>query len=55
MYESLYMRDHLKEAKEEKAIEDAVILVKEFNISPELAAQKLEAPLDKVLEVLEAK
>ena len=37
----------------EKAIEDAVVLVKDFNATPELAAQKMKAPLEKVLEALE--
>lgn len=34
----------------EKAIEDALLLIKEFNVSPEIAAQKMNAPLEKVLE-----
>ena len=42
-----------KEAgKEAKAIEAAVIAVKEFNATPELAAKKMNAPLEKVLECL---
>ena len=36
----------------EKAIEAAVIAVKDFNITPQLAAEKMNAPLDKVLETL---
>ena len=36
-----------------KAIEDAIILIKDFNVSPEIAAQKMNAPLDKVLELAE--
>jgi len=38
--------------KEAKAIEDAVIVVKEFNATPEYAAEKMNAPLEKVLESL---
>lgn len=37
---------------EKKAIEDAILLVKEFNVTPELAAKKMDAPLEKVLEHL---
>ena len=43
-----------KQGAEEKAIEDAVIAVKEFNIDPKLAAEKMNAPLDKVMEKLSA-
>ena len=38
--------------KEAKAIEAAVIAVKEFNATPEYAAEKMNAPLEKVLESL---
>lgn len=41
-----------KEAAEEKAAEDALMLIKEFNTSPEIAAQKMNAPLNLVLEAL---
>ena len=41
-----------KEAAEEKAAEDALMLIKEFNASPEIAAQKMNAPLNLVLEAL---
>ena len=45
-----------KEAgKEAKAVEDAVIAVKEFKASPEYAAAKMNAPLEKVLESLSQK
>ena len=40
--------------KEAKAIEDAVMIVNEFNAEPEFAAKKTGAPLDKVLEALAA-
>ena len=33
-------------------IEAAVIAVKDFNITPQIAAEKMNAPLDKVLEGL---
>ncbi len=42
-----------KEGAAEKAVEAAVIAVRSFNVSPQLAAMKMEAPLDKVLERLE--
>ena len=35
-----------------KAIEDAIMLIKEYKEKPEIAAQKMNAPLDKVLERL---
>ena len=41
-----------EQGKEAKAIEDAILLVKEFNVTPELAAKKMNAPLEKVLEHL---
>ena len=42
------------EGAQQKAIEAALVLVKEFNATPETAAQKMKAPLDKVLEALAA-
>ena len=44
--------DGLAEGKQEKAVEDAVMLITEFNVEPKLAAEKMKAPLDKVLEAL---
>ena len=41
-----------REEKLKKAIEDAVIAVQEFKVSPQLDAEKMNAPLDKVLEKL---
>ncbi len=41
-----------EQGKEAKAIEAALLLVREFNVSPELAAGKMNAPLEKVLEHL---
>ena len=40
------------EGAQQKAIEDAIVLIKDFNATPEIAAQKMNAPLDKVLEAL---
>ena len=40
--------------KEAKAIENAVMLVRKYNATPETAAQDAGAPLDKVLEALAA-
>ena len=36
----------------QKAIESAIMLVKDYNETPETAAQKMNAPLDLVLEGL---
>ena len=44
-------RNGVREGREEKAVEDAVLLIKEYNESPEVAAKKMNAPLDKVLEL----
>ena len=40
---------------EERSVEDAVIAVREFNIDPQLAAEKMKAPLEKVMEKLKQK
>ena len=37
---------------EQKAVEDALTLVRKYNVSPESAASDMGAPLDKVLEAL---
>ena len=39
--------------KEAKAIEAAIVLIKDFNVAPEIAAKKMGAPLDKLISVLE--
>ena len=53
---NLHDRDIMRAARQEgateKAIEAAVIAVKDFNITPQLAAEKMNAPLDAVLETL---
>lgn len=51
--EEEYKRICYEDGVYEKAIKDAVILVKDFKATPELAAQKMNAPLEKVLEALE--
>ena len=42
----------LAQGAQQKAVEAAVIAVKDFNITPQIAAEKMSAPLDKVLESL---
>ena len=46
------MEKGLKQGMEQKAVEAAITLVREFGISVEEAAEKMGAPLDKVLEKL---
>lgn len=41
--------------RDEKAVEAAVVMIKDFDIPSEIAAQKMDAPLDKVLEALKKK
>ena len=43
-----------EEGAQEKAVEDALVAIKEFGATPELAAEKMGATLDKVLEALKA-
>lgn len=49
-----YGDERAADAKEEKSIEDALVLIKDFSVSPELAAEKMGAPLDKVLEAMKS-
>ena len=53
-YMAMNLHDHdmIKKGREEKAVEDATILVRDFNADPKVAAEKMNAPLDKVLEAL---
>lgn len=44
----------LTEGRSEKAVEAALILIKDFNAEPEIAAKKMNAPLEKVLEAIKA-
>ncbi|MBQ1670775.1 MAG: hypothetical protein II070_03205, partial [Treponema sp.] len=46
--------DGMEKGMQQKAIENAITLVRQFNIAPELAAEKMGAPLDKVLEKLDS-
>ncbi len=39
-----------EEAIQQKAIEDALVLINDLKIPPEVAAEKMHAPLEKVLE-----
>ncbi|MCR5613297.1 Rpn family recombination-promoting nuclease/putative transposase [Treponema sp.] len=60
MLMNLHDYDILRKGREEglaagsqqKAIEDAVMLVKDFNVDPKVAAEKTGAPLDKVLKAV---
>ena len=44
----------IKKGAQEKAVENALVAIKEFGATPEVAAEKMGAPLDKVLEALKA-
>ena len=48
------IRGWREDGRQEKAVENALVAIKEFGASPELAAEKMGAPLDKVLEALKA-
>ena len=47
-------KEGIAEGAQQKAVEDAVMLVRKYNATPEAAAQDAGAPLDKVLEALTA-
>ena len=49
------MEKGMKQGMEQKAVEAAITLVREFGISVEEAAEKMGAPLDKVLEKMSKK
>ena len=51
---NLHDRDMIKKGAQEKAVENALVAIKEFGATPEVAAEKMGAPLDKVLEALKA-
>ncbi|MBQ4015148.1 MAG: hypothetical protein II610_07880 [Treponema sp.] len=51
---NLHDRDMIKKGAQEKAIQAALVAIKEFGATPEVAAEKMGAPLDKVLEALKA-
>ncbi len=46
------MNAGLEKGAQQKAIEDAIMLVHDYNATPEIAAQKMNAPLELVLEGL---
>ena len=47
-----WREDGIEEGMQQKAVEAALVAIKEFGASPEVAAQKMNAPLDKVIEAL---
>ena len=49
-----WREDGIIEGAQAKAVEAALVAIKEFGASPELAAEKMGAPLDLVLEALKA-
>ncbi|MBQ5450247.1 MAG: hypothetical protein IIT57_09435 [Treponema sp.] len=48
----IWEMDIRRDERKASAVEAAVIAVREFNIDPKLAAEKMKAPLDEVLESL---
>lgn len=46
------LKQGIVQGTQQKAIEDAITIIKEFKISPESASEKMGAPLEKVLETL---
>ena len=53
--EEASIRGWRRDGRQEKAVEAAIIAVKEFHATPEVAAQKMDAPLELVLEGLKKK
>ena len=49
---NLHDFDIMTEAAEQKAVENALTLIRDYNEIPEVAAEKMGAPLDLVLEAL---
>ena len=47
-----WLRDGIIQGTQQKAVEDALLLVHEYKEKPEIAAQKMGAPLELVLEGL---
>ena len=45
----------IQQGEQKKAVEGALMLIKDYNATPELAAQKMNAPLELVLEGLKKK
>ena len=46
------IRGWRQDGRQEKAVENAVTLIRDYNETPEVAAEKMGAPLDLVLEAL---
>ena len=46
-------KEAFEDGQQQKAIEAAILLIKEYKETPEVAAQKMNAPLEKVLELME--
>ncbi len=44
------LKQGIQQGEQQKAIEGAILLIKEYKETPEVAAQKMNAPLEKVLE-----
>ena len=44
-----------EEGSQQKAVEDALMIINEFKTTPEFAAQKVNIPLELVLEALKQK
>lgn len=51
-YIRIWRRDGILEGRQEKAVEDAVMLIHEYEETPEVAAKKMNAPLELVLKAL---
>ncbi|MBR4386002.1 MAG: hypothetical protein IKP51_05740, partial [Treponema sp.] len=49
------LKQGIEQGMEQKAVEAAITLIREFGISVEEAAEKMGAPLDKVLEKMSNK
>ena len=45
----------MQQGEQKKAVEAAIVAIKEFKASPEDAAEKMNAPLELVLEALKKK
>ena len=46
------LKQGIQQGAQQKAVENALVLIKDFNLKPEEAAPKMGAPLEKVLEAL---
>lgn len=46
------LKQGIQQGAQQKAVENALVLIKDFNLKPEEAAQKMGAPLEAVLEKL---